>query len=382
MTAAPVAGLDVFLERPPSRDRIGWLANAGAVERRALRFGPEAALRRGHDVVLLFAPEHGLHGVEQAGADVAHGTDPVTGLPVRSLYAGDAEDLGPGVVDGLDALVVDLLDLGARYGTYVSTAARLLERAAGERPGLRVLVLDRPNPLGRATEGPSLAPGFESPVGLGPLPIRHGLTLGEILRWHVHRLRLELALEVVPVRDWDPRRVSPPAPFVPPSPNLNVFEAQLLYPGTCLFEGTNVSEGRGTATPFQLFGAPWLDAGRLLARLERDIPEEVALRRAYFRPTASKHAGQVCEGVFVHVLGRGRLRPVALACRLLAALFAEFPQAELLPPPGGHARRFLDLLWGSSELGDRLQARMPAPEPEPAPSFHASIADDLVYDAA
>ena len=380
MSAAPVAGLDVFLERAPSRERIGWLANAGAVERRTLRFGPEAALARGHDVVRLFAPEHGLHGVEQAGAAVAHGRDPVTGLPVRSLYGG-GHDGDARLLDGLDLLVVDLLDLGARYGTYVATAARLLEQAAAERPGVRVLVLDRPNPLGRVVEGPALEPGFESLVGLGPLPIRHGLTLAEILRWHVRRSRLQVALEVAPVRDWDARGVSPPEPFVPPSPSLNVFEAQLLYPGTCLFEGTNVSEGRGTATPFQLFGAPWLDAGRLLARLAGELPPAVAPRRVYFRPQFSKHAGDVCEGLFVHVLDRERLRPVALACRLLHAIFAEFPEAELLPArPRG--RRFLDLLWGSSELGDRLEERAPVPEGEAPVAFHASIAGDLLYEPA
>ncbi|MBA3366571.1 MAG: DUF1343 domain-containing protein [Actinobacteria bacterium] len=381
MIAPTTAGLDEFLDRQPGHRRLGWLANAGAVERRALRFGPEEALRRGHQVVRLFAPEHGVHGVAQAGTAVAHGRDPLTGLPVWSLYAaGDGDSNAPEAFEGIDAVVVDLLDLGARYGTYAATASRFLECVARDRPELEVLVLDRPNPLGRAIEGPLLEPGFESLVGLGPLPIRHGLTLGEVLRWHVRRRRLDVALEVVPARGWHPGRVSPPRPFIPPSPNLNVFEAQLLYPGSCLFEGTNLSEGRGTATPFQLFGAPWLDSGRLLDRLEGEAPG-VAFRRILFRPQSSKHEGEVCEGLFMHVLDPDGVQPVALGCLLLAAVFAEFAEAELLMPSRPEGRRFLDLLWGSTELGDRLAARRSAPTPEPMAGFHASIADDLLYAA-
>ena len=379
---ATAAGLDDFLERTPRRGRLAWLANAGAVGRRTFRFGPEEALRRGHQVVRLFAPEHGVHGVAQAGAPIAHGRDPVTGLPVWSLYpAGEQDENDPAALDGIDGVVIDLLDLGARYGTYATSAARLVESVARDRPELDVLVLDRPNPLGRATEGPLLEPGFESLVGLGPLPIRHGLTLGELLRWHVRRRGLEVALDVVPARGWNPGRVSPPRPFISPSPNLNVFEAQLLYPGVCLFEGTNVSEGRGTATPFQLFGAPWIDGGRLLARLSRETLAGIAFRRIFFRPQFSKHAGEVCDGLFVHVLDGERVRPVELGCVLLAAVFAEFPEAALVPPtrPGG--RRFLDLLWGNAELGHRLAARRGAPVPEPAAGFHASIAEDLLYEA-
>ncbi len=377
------AGLDDFLVRAPSRRRLGWLANAGAVERRTLRFGPEEALRRGHEVVRLFAPEHGVHGVAQAGAPVAHGRDPLTGLPVRSLYGESGPEEDAASLDGLDAVVVDLLDLGARHGTYAATAARLLERVARGR-GIEVLVLDRPNPLGRATEGPLLRPGFESLVGLGPLPIRHGLTLAELLLWHLRRRKLDVALEVVPVRGWDPRVISPPEPFIPPSPNLNVFEAQLLYPGLCLFEGTNLSEGRGTATPFQVVGAPWLDSGRLLERVDGASLEGVGLRQVCFEPRFSKHQGKLCQGVFIHVVDRERLRPVALACHLLATIFREFQEARITVAAQPHGRHFLDLLWGSAELRARLEAGEPPPDPEPAETleFHAAIARDLLYEAA
>jgi uncharacterized protein YbbC (DUF1343 family) len=245
------------------------------------------------------------------------------GVPVRSLYGSRFEDLSPTDEDlaGLDCLVVDLQDVGSRYYTFVWTAV-LAVRACMKR-GVRVIVLDRPNPIGadpRMIEGRAQSAGFLSFVGLEPIPIRHGLTLGEIVAWRAH---VEGAspgvVEVVRVLGLDPAAHASAwgRPFVPPSPNMPSYETALVYPGGCLVEGTNLSEGRGTTRPFELLGAPWIDG----AALARDfnalgLPGVVA-RPASFLPMFHKHAGKVCGGVHVHVLDPPTFYPVRAYLSLL-----------------------------------------------------------------
>ena len=267
----------------------------------------------------LFGPEHGVRGDAQYMAAVASGTDAATGLPVHSLYGATRASLQPDLpqLAGLDLLCFDIQDVGARYYTYQATMQLCMEAAA--RAGIGFVVLDRPNPIGGlAVEGPALHPGFESFCGLHDLAPRHGLTVGELARLFAAERGLDLDLTVVPCEGW--RRGqgfrATGLPWVLPSPNMPTPETALVYPGMCLLEGTNLSEGRGTTRPFELFGAPWLDPARLAVALDAARLPGVRFRPASFTPTWDKHAGVRCHGVELHVHDAVAFRPfrTGLAC--------------------------------------------------------------------
>lgn len=378
---APVirVGLDQVLDADPKRfGRVGWLLNGSAVTTGSLIWGPRAAIRQGFEVVRLFGPEHGPHGAVREGERVGDTLDDATGVPVCSMYSEGAVSLEE-ALGGCDTVFVDLVDLGARYSTYLDTATELLEAAA--RVGRRVVVLDRPNLLGRRREGPGLSEGTRSAVGKLPIPIRHGLTMGEILGWYRRSKSLDVEFEVIAVQGWDGRTSDPGAvPYLAPSPNLNTFGAQLLYVGTCLVEGTNLSEGRGTANPFQVVGAPWLQAEAIVDQLQAEQWPGVAYRAVRFVPWRSKHNGLCCAGVFLHVLDRDALTPLQVGVRLLELVFATHPEAEVRPAQRG--QRFLDLLWGSAQLADHLQgggARAASFEVGSLEGFSVEIEPDLLY---
>jgi uncharacterized protein YbbC (DUF1343 family) len=291
-------GLDVIAAEghPALRGaRVGLLTNHTGVDRR-LRSGIDLLRSRGDlQLAALFAPEHGIRGEAQAGAVIADAIDARTGLPVHSLY-GDVQRPLPETLGGLDALVFDVQDVGVRYATYASTCLLCLEAAA--EAGIAFVVLDRPNPLGGEVEGNVLDPAFVSFVGAHPVPIRHGLTIGELARLVAAERGLPPPI-VVPLRGWrrDLWHDQTGLPWVSPSPNLPTLDSLTLYPGTCLIEGTNVSEGRGTTRPFELIGAPWLAAHSLADELAgRNLPG-VAFRPVWFVPTFSKHVGATCSGV-------------------------------------------------------------------------------------
>jgi uncharacterized protein YbbC (DUF1343 family) len=269
---------------------------------------------------VLFGPEHGWAGQAQDMIEVedASATD---GARIVSLYGDALVDLSPKPADlaSLDVVVVDLQDVGARYYTFVWTAV-LVARACRDA-GVRVVVLDRPNPLGTSVlEGPLQRAGFESFVGLEPVPIRHGLTIGEIVAW---RAKVEGFAELVTVVSTD--GILPEAhasswdrPFVMPSPNMPTYETALVYPGGCLLEGTNLSDGRGTTRPFEITGAPWVDGRKLAAGLAKaGLPGFVA-RPLGFEPTFHKHSKQMCGGVQIHVTDPRTFRPVATYVALIA----------------------------------------------------------------
>lgn len=307
--------------------KIGVLAHPASLTRDLRHIG-EVLDAQGIRPVVLFGPEHGYGGEAQDMIGVPNARDR-RGIPIRSLYGETEDALLPSDADiaNLDVLVIDLQDVGARYYTYVWTAVLAMRAAVGAKR--KVLVLDRPNPLGDSSEGRSQLMAFRSFVGLEPLPIRHGLTLGEIL---AHRAVLEgippEALEIVTV-DGHPRDAHAPAwdrPFVPPSPNMPTYDTALVYPGGCLLEGTNLSEGRGTTRPFEMFGAPFLD-GEAMAREFAAIGlPGVKVRPISFRPTFHKFAGQICGGVQVHPTDPTSFLPVATYVALIALAYEQSPE--------------------------------------------------------
>jgi uncharacterized protein YbbC (DUF1343 family) len=274
-------------------------------------------------LVRLFAPEHGLDGVAQDMEAVDHETDPLTGLEVRSLYGSDASSLEPDAADleGIDVVVVDLADIGARYYTFAATMDAVM--ASCEKAGVEVIVLDRPNPIGGVDrEGGPVDSGFDSFVSRHPTPIRHGLTVGELAVLLQRERYLTLEVSVVACQGW--RRAqwwdSTGLPWVPPSPNMPTLDTAALYPGLCLVEATTLSEGRGTTRPFHLVGAPWIDGDAVTDCLRAlDLPG-VAFRTARFRPMFGKHADEVCAGVELHVVDRRVLNPVAIGLHLLRTI--------------------------------------------------------------
>jgi uncharacterized protein YbbC (DUF1343 family) len=297
----------------------------------------DALMRRpGLRLSAAFGPQHGLRGDKQDNmVETMDETDPRYGIPVFSLY-GKVRYPTAAMLDTFDTLLVDLQDIGTRIYTYVTTLVYVLDACA--RAGKAVWVLDRPNPTGRPVEGSTLGPGWESFVGAGPMPMRHGLTLGELARWFVVRRGLDLELEVVGMGGYDPQAgpgygwpLSDLA-WVNPSPNAATLNMARCFPGTVLFEGTTLSEGRGTTRALELVGAPALDFGHILGRMQTLAPDWLAgcwLRPCWFEPTFHKHAGRLCSGVQIHTDNRhyrhAAFRPYRIAALILKAVRLEYP---------------------------------------------------------
>jgi len=283
----------------------------------------------GGTLVRLFAPEHGLYGVAQDMEAVDDAAADETGVPVHSLYGTSAASLAPSPekLADVDAVVVDLPDIGCRYYTFAATMAYVM--AACAAAGVEVILCDRPNPLGGlALEGGAVAPGFRSFVSELPVPVRHGLTLGELALLLREERHPNLALTVVPCQGWQRRAWwdETGLPWVAPSPNMPTLTTATVYPGACLVEATNLSEGRGTTRPFQLIGAPWVDGNELARRLNaRQLPG-CRFRACYFRPEFGKWAGEACGGVEWYVLNRTALRPLATGVVLLREVRALAPE--------------------------------------------------------
>ncbi len=307
--------------------RVGIIANQTAVNAAGQSIVDLFMETPGCEVKALFAPEHGLWGAEAAGAKVDSLVHPVYGIPVLSLYRTDGRmpKPTPDMLTHIDVLVFDIQDIGARFYTYIWTMALAMEAAAENE--IPFVVLDRPNPVaGLHVQGPVLNRDFDSFVGLYPIPVVHKMTVGELARlfnpqgWSKARVKTDLSL--VPMTGWihgmpfEQTELT----FIPPSPNMRTLDTARIYPGLCLLEGTNVSEGRGTDLPFLQFGAPWLDAEQLNQRLTGLELPGVRFEPTTFTPTASKHKGQVCQGLCLHVTDRTRLEPFILGVHIVQAI--------------------------------------------------------------
>ena len=303
------------------------------------------------DLRLLLAPEHGVRGDKGAGELFEDCIDQPSGLPMMSLYRKGSKGLSPEALERFDTLVYDIQDVGCRYYTFISTLKNAMEDCA--RANKRLVVLDRGNPLGGRVEGTTLFPVCRSFVGCWELPQRYGLTCGEFARMVNAEDSIGCDLYVVPCEgltrsmtfsDWG--RL-----WVMPSLAMPRYETALLYPGTCLFEGTNWSEGRGTADPFAIIGAPGVDADRLSEAFNKLKPEGVVSTPVYFVPSASKHKGVTCGGVHLHITDEKVLRPVELGYRLLDLARTLFPETfEILPPYSEGGKPFISLLAGNRGL--------------------------------
>jgi uncharacterized protein YbbC (DUF1343 family) len=289
--------------------------------------------------------------------------DPSHGIPVFSLY-GEVRRPTAAMMENFDVVLVDLQDLGCRIYTFITTLRYMLEAAAEH--GKTVWVLDRPNPAGRPIEGLRLRPGWESFVGAGPLPMRHGLTLGELAKWFVSTLQLNIECEVIKMDGWNPS--APPGygwplgerAWVNPSPNAPNLSMARCYAGTVMLEGTTLSEGRGTTRPLEMFGAPDLDPGALLAKMESLAPQWLRgcrLRDCWFEPTFQKHAGKLCAGIQIHVdhpaYDHNAFRPwrlIALALKSLRSLRPDYDLWRDFPYEYEHDRLAIDLINGSELL--------------------------------
>jgi len=341
------------------------LAHPASVDR-GIEHISDVLARIGVKPVLFFGPEHGYGGEAQDMIDVPDARDKRTGAPIVSLYGDRFEDLSPKPehLASIDLLLIDLADVGARFYTFVWTA--LLATRAAAKANVPVILLDRPNPIGgspRLVEGRSQRPEFKSFVGLESVPIRHGLTPGEIVALFARRdgIQLGYALSIVAVEGWDRDKYADAwdRPFVMPSPNMPTCCTSIVYPGGCLLEGTNLSEGRGTTRPFEIVGAPWIDGHQLAHGLRASGLTGFVARPLTFRPTFQKHAGQICGGVQIHVTDRYAFRPVATYAALVALARRQTPHnfafrtekyeyVDTIPA--------FDLLTGSDEARRAIEA--------------------------
>ena len=342
---------------------VGVVANPASIDGAFRHVLDRIATRDGVRLGAIFGPQHGFRSdLQDNMIETPHAEDRARQVPIYSLYSETREPTAE-MLAGLDALVVDLQDIGARIYTFVYTMANCLR--AARRHGLTVIVCDRPNPIGGIeVEGPTLERGFESFVGQFAIPMRHGMTIAELARLFNDHFGIGAALEIVPMerwrRDmyWDQTRL----PWVMPSPNMPTLDTAIAYPGTVLFEGVMLSEGRGTTRPFELVGAPWIDADRFA-----DAMNELELPGAYFRPAAfqptfQKHAQQTCGGCQIHVLHRDDFRPVLTGVALIH-MFRRFDPDRFAwrPPPYEyeHHKEPIDILAGSDVLRSQIETDTP-----------------------
>jgi uncharacterized protein YbbC (DUF1343 family) len=360
-----VLGIDRLLQEDRgliAGRRVGLVCNPASIDASFRHSADRLAADPEAHLAALFGPQHGFRSdLQDNMIETPHTRDARHSVPVFSLYSETREPTAE-MLGNIDVLVIDLQDVGTRVYTYVYTMANCLRAAA--RHGVRVIVCDRPNPIGGdAVEGNVLQEGYTSFVGQFPIPLRHGMTIGELARLFNGAFGIGASLDVIPLGGWRRSMYQDDTgvPWVIPSPNLPTLDSAIVYPGAVMFEGTLLSEGRGTTRPFELIGAPWIDGERLADRMNaRELPG-VYFRPAFFEPTFHKHATTTCGGCQIHVLDRRAFRPVRTSVELVAEFRRQNPSRFAWREPPyeyEHDRMPIDLLYGS----DRLRAVVDAGE--------------------
>jgi len=345
---------------------VGLVCNPASVDAGLEHVADRFARHPPSRLAALFGPQHGFRSdVQDNMIETRHGQDEVRRVPVYSLYSETREPTAK-MLAGLDVLVVDLQDVGSRIYTFIYTMSNCL--IAARKHGLKVIVCDRPNPIGgTAVEGPLLEHGYESFVGQYPIPMRHGMTLGELAQLFNTEFGIGADLVVVPMQGWrrDAYFDATGLPWVMPSPNMPTLDTAVVYPGSVLFEGTNVSEGRGTTRPFELLGAPWAVAERIAGAMNHTGLPGVRFRPVVFEPTFQKHARTACGGCQIHVTDRQTFRSVETGVALMAAFRAADPERFKWrdPPYEYEAEKMpIDILAGSSALREQIEGGVGADE--------------------
>jgi uncharacterized protein YbbC (DUF1343 family) len=358
------------------RKRVGVVCNPASVDHEFVHIADRLADHPRAQLAAIFGPQHGFRSdVQENMIETGHGRDELRRVPIYSLYS-DTREPTADMLGGLDVLVIDLQDVGTRIYTYIYTMAKCL--IAARRLGLPVIVCDRPNPIGGSdVEGPMLLRGFESFVGLYPIAMRHGMTIGELARMFNEHFGIGADLDVIAMEGWHRGLYhdTSGAPWVMPSPNMPTLDSAIVYPGTVLFEGTTVSEGRGTTRPFELVGSPGIAAERFAADMNRRRLPGAVFRPAVFEPTFHKHAKQACGGCQIHVLDRRQFRPVITGAALITAFRSADPRgfSWRAPPYEYEAEKLpIDILAGSTELRDQIEAGVAVDEI--ARSWEAQVA--------
>jgi len=346
--------------------RVGILANPASVDHRFHHIVDQLGAAPDFKLAAIFGPQHGFRSdLQDNMIETPHATDPRLGVPVFSLYS-ETREPTPEMLDLIDVLVIDLQDVGARIYTFIYTMANCLRAAA--KAGIPVIVCDRPNPIGGIqVEGPMLEPGYESFVGLYAIPMRHGMTVAELARLFNEQYGIGAALEIVPMEGWSREMYfdDTEIPWIMPSPNMPTLDTAIVYPGTVLFEGTMVSEGRGTTRPFELIGAPWLDGAALAASLNQTGLAGIHFREVVFEPTFQKHVKLPCGGCQIHVTSRWDFEPVKAAVAVMReCVRLGSGQFKWRDPPYEyeHDKMPIDILAGSPALREQIEQQLPIEE--------------------
>ena len=360
---------DPALRRPLRGRRVALLAHPASVTATLVHSMDALAELEEFELTAALGPQHGLRGDKQDNMiESGDYLDPEHGIPVFSLY-GEVRRPTPEMLDHFDVLLVDLQALGCRIYTFITTLLYVLEAAAEH--GKSVIVLDRPNPAGRPVEGLTLRPGWESFVGAGPMPMRHGLTMGEMGRWFIGNRKLDVDFDVVTMAGWQPEAAPgfgwplSERSWVNPSPNAATLAMARAYAGTVMLEGTNLSEGRGTTHPLELFGAPDIDPRKLLTTMRNIAPQWLAgcrLRECWFEPTFHKHQGQLCAGIQIHTddgdYDHAAFRPwrlMALAFKAIRELYPDYDLWRDFPYEYEYDRLAIDLINGGEEFREWVE---------------------------
>lgn len=355
-------GLDRLLTNWPKKlkgARVGLLIHPASVNRK-LEHATDIALKSKKFLLkTLFGPQHGIMGQTQDNMVEWEGfKDQKTGLPVYSLY-GKVRKPSPDMLRDIDVLLIDLQDVGARYYTFIWTMELCLQACYEEKKS--VVILDRPNPLGgKIIEGPVLKEDYKSFVGLRPLPVRHGMTIGEIALYIKETFYPSLDLHIIPMKNWERQMWFDDTglPWVMPSPNMPTLDAAIVYPGQCLLEATNISEGRGTTRPFEIFGAPFINPDILVKRLNEFKLPGMVFRPLYFQPTFHKYADRLCGGAQIHVINREKFRPFKTGVAIIKAIHDLYPDKfQWKQPPYEYETEKLpiDILTGSERVRTEIE---------------------------